>query len=182
MAAMAFERFWRWYDRASRADFGGTLLGFVFDWKAWISAAVGGGGGAVTFLKAAIDGRSPLDVWVLALVVVASLIAIVYFAISILEKSKKSRQEGNSARDIVGDSATITAPVRPPTDQSFPFGLHISNIWIQRPYLAERSVIHINLDGFNGTGEDIFLKSIEGQIAIRTESLKPVGKLGRVVI
>jgi hypothetical protein len=64
-----------------------------------------------------------------------------------------------------------------PADRSFPFGLFISNIWIQRPFLAERSVIHINLDGFNGTGEDIFLKSVEGQIAIRTESLKPVGKL-----
>jgi hypothetical protein len=55
--------FWRWYDRGAQADFGGTLLGFFFDWKGWIAAAVGGSGGAITFLKAAIDGHSPLDVW-----------------------------------------------------------------------------------------------------------------------
>src|SRR6476646_2113071 len=87
---MADNRFWRWYDRGSRADFGGTLLGFIFDWKGWIAGAFSGSGGAMIFIKAAIDGRSPLDVWVLALVVVAALVAIVYFSISILEKYKKS--------------------------------------------------------------------------------------------
>jgi hypothetical protein len=93
---------------SARADFGGTLLGFVFDWKGWIAATVGGSGGAMTFLKAAIDGRSPLDVWVFALVVVAALVAIVYFSISILEKYKKSetadsRAVASASNEFAGD-------------------------------------------------------------------------------
>ena len=93
------ERFWRQYDRAARVDFGGTLLGLVFDWKAWLSAAVGGGGGAMTFLTAAIQDRSPLDVWIFAIVSSAALMAAVYFAISILEKWKGggSKVDKNSA-------------------------------------------------------------------------------------
>ena len=87
---MSGEGFWRWFDRGARVDFGGKLLGFVFDWKGWIAATLGGGGGAMTFLKAAIDGRSPLDVWVFAVVVMAALVLIVYLSISILEKYKKS--------------------------------------------------------------------------------------------
>jgi hypothetical protein len=55
---MSGERFWRWYDRGARADFAGTLLGYIFDWKGWIAGVVAGGGGGMTFLKAAIDGRS----------------------------------------------------------------------------------------------------------------------------
>ncbi|MEA2894558.1 MAG: hypothetical protein QOJ84_173 [Bradyrhizobium sp.] len=86
---MADNKFWRWYDRASRMDFGGTLLGLVFDWKGWVVASFGGGGGVLTFLIAAVKGRDPLDVWVLALVVMASLMAIVYLAISILEKFRR---------------------------------------------------------------------------------------------
>jgi len=113
--------FWRWYDRASRADFGGTLLGFIFDWKGWISAAIGGGGGVVTFIKAAVDGRSPLDVWVLALVVIAALMVIVYLAISILEKSKNSkliagRGHEHSAADIKPDLTAREETTSLPSD------------------------------------------------------------------
>jgi hypothetical protein len=82
------DRFWRQYDRASRVDFGGTLLGFIFDWKAWVSALVGGGGGVLTFLTAAIGDRSPLEVWVFAVVVAAALIVILYLTVSLLEKWK----------------------------------------------------------------------------------------------
>jgi hypothetical protein len=87
---MPNDAFWRWYDRGARADFGGTLLSFVFDWKGWIATTVGGSGGAIAFLKAAIDGRSPLDVWIFALLVVAALVTIVYLSISILEKKSKT--------------------------------------------------------------------------------------------
>ncbi len=45
----------------------------------------------MTFLKAAIDGRSPLDVWVLAIVVVAALAVLIYFSISALEKFRKPK-------------------------------------------------------------------------------------------
>ena len=93
---MADNRFWRWYDRGSRADFGGTLLGLVFDWKAWIVTIFAGSGGVLTFLLAAIRGRDPLDVWVFALVVTASLMVIVYLAISLLEKLLRKRSGGRS--------------------------------------------------------------------------------------
>lgn len=98
---MPSRRFWRWYDRGSRLDFAGNLLGYVFDWKAWIVGIFAGGGGAATFLWAAIDGRSPLDVWVVAVVVAAALATFVYFVISILEKLRK--REG----------ASSTAPASP---------------------------------------------------------------------
>jgi hypothetical protein len=75
-AAMSWKEFWRWYDRGSRLDFAGTLLSLIFDWKAWAIGLVGGGG---TFLWAAIDGRSPLDVWVTAVVVLAALTLISHF-------------------------------------------------------------------------------------------------------
>ena len=40
------EGFWRWFDRGARADFAGTMLGWVFDWKGWIAGFFAGGGGA----------------------------------------------------------------------------------------------------------------------------------------
>jgi hypothetical protein len=88
---MSGKQFWRWYDRGARTDFAGTLLGYVFDWKGWIAGTVAGGGGATTFLKAAIDGRSPLDVWVLAVVVMAALAVLMYFSISALAKLRKPK-------------------------------------------------------------------------------------------
>jgi hypothetical protein len=71
---MAWDRIWRWYDRAGRLDFAGTMLGWVFDWKTWLFSAMGGG---VTLLWAAIDGRSSLDVWLLALMATACMIIII---------------------------------------------------------------------------------------------------------
>ena len=84
--------FWKWYDRTARVNFAGTLLGLIVDWKGWISGTFGVLGGGMTYFIAAIRGRDPLDVTVLALLVAAALIAIVYFGISILEKRK--RREG----------------------------------------------------------------------------------------
>jgi hypothetical protein len=52
---MADNRFWRWYDRGSRVDFGGTLLGLVFDWRTWLFSA---GGGVLSVFTAAYDGWS----------------------------------------------------------------------------------------------------------------------------
>jgi hypothetical protein len=89
---MSWDRFWRWYDRGARVDFGGKLLEFIFDWKGWLATIFGGGGGGiVTFLWAAIEGRSPLDVWLMGLVATAAGIALIYFAISIIERRKRSR-------------------------------------------------------------------------------------------
>jgi hypothetical protein len=82
--AMPFERFWRWYDRAARLDFAGTVVSYFFDWRGWIATFIGGSGGAVTFLWAAIDGRSPLDVWIAAVIVAAALAVFVWVIITIV--------------------------------------------------------------------------------------------------
>jgi hypothetical protein len=88
---MLGDKFWRWFDRGSRADFGGTLLGFFFDWKTAISTTFGGSGGAVTLLVTAIQGRPFIDVCILAIAAAAALVALVYFSISLLEKLKNGR-------------------------------------------------------------------------------------------
>jgi hypothetical protein len=73
--------FWKWYDRAARADFFGNLVGLFFDWRAWLLAAIGGGsGGVMTFFWSAVDGRSPLDVWLMSLIA-AACIAIIIIAV-----------------------------------------------------------------------------------------------------
>jgi hypothetical protein len=82
---MLGERFWRWYDRASRADFAGNLLGYIFDWRHWLWGLVPGGS-VLTFLWAAIEGRSPLDVWIAAAMVAASLAVTVAAMIWVADK------------------------------------------------------------------------------------------------
>src|SRR5262245_58902668 len=67
--------FWQWYDRAARVDFGVTLLGYIFDWRTWLVAVFSGGGG--TFLWAAVEGRSPVEVWLMALVAIACFAIII---------------------------------------------------------------------------------------------------------
>ena len=78
--------FWKWYDRAARVDFLGTVLGWFFEWRPWIASAVGGGGGAVTFIWSAIDGKSALEVWVLSVVVTTSLIGACWLGLKILDR------------------------------------------------------------------------------------------------
>jgi hypothetical protein len=110
---MADNKFWRWYDRGARMDFGGTVLGFFFDWKGWLAAAVGSSGGAMTFLKAAMDGRDPLDVWVLATIVAAALAVFVYFSILALERNKKPKageREKSAGPDKIGVEFTNGIP------------------------------------------------------------------------
>jgi hypothetical protein len=67
--------FWRWFDRGARVDFAGTLLGLIFDWRTWLAGIFGGGG--VTFLWAAIEGRSPLEVYLMAIFAVACFVVII---------------------------------------------------------------------------------------------------------
>jgi hypothetical protein len=72
---VALERFWRWYDRGPRIDFAATLLGFIFDWKTWFAALIGGG--AVNFFWAAIEGKAPLEVYQAALIAIACFVIII---------------------------------------------------------------------------------------------------------
>jgi hypothetical protein len=92
-------RFWKWYDRAARVDFGATIVGWFFDWKAWIAGIIGGTGGGITYLVAAIRGRDPLDVTTLALVVAAALIVSVYFGISLLARFNHPEKVTNKTVD-----------------------------------------------------------------------------------
>jgi hypothetical protein len=81
------------------------------------------------------------------------------------------------AQNVIDAYREIAQPAN--NTSAFPRGLHISRIWIQYPHLEQRSVIHININGFNGTGEDIFLKMIEGAIRVTDENGKPIYNLGR---
>jgi hypothetical protein len=67
--------FWRWYDRGARLDFAGTLLGFIFDWRTWLAGILSGGG--MTFLWAAIEGWSPLQVFLMAIFASACFVVII---------------------------------------------------------------------------------------------------------
>lgn len=47
---------------------------------------------------------------------------------------------------------------------SFPLGLNVQKILFQIPKLDSEGIIHINIDLFNGTGENLYLNRIEGHI------------------
>jgi len=119
--AFGMSGFWRWYDRAARADFAGTLLGYVFDWKGWITGTLGS---VVTFSWAAIDGRSPLDVWVLTVVVMAALTVGVNFLIPIIEKIKGPRTDHAFLTNVSTRSVKIFIGVGSPFEIVQPSGVN----------------------------------------------------------
>jgi hypothetical protein len=92
--------FWRWFDRAARMDFAGTLLSYFFDWKAWLWALVPGGGVATVFWSA-IVGLSALETWVYGLLVIAALAAIIHLGLLVVGQIK-----GQHSRIIQQDSPT----------------------------------------------------------------------------
>src|SRR5258708_2960717 len=81
---MDWRRLTSWLDWTTRTDF---IVSFIFDWRKWLWALVPSGGG-MTFLWAAIDNRSPLDVWIAAAVVMAALAFVVFVALKIIEARK----------------------------------------------------------------------------------------------
>jgi hypothetical protein len=68
-------------DWTTRTDF---IVSFIFDWRKWLWGLVPSGGG-VTFLWAAVEGRSPLDVWLAAVGVMAGLAFVVFVALKVIE-------------------------------------------------------------------------------------------------
>jgi hypothetical protein len=90
---MSWSGFWRWYDRGARVDLFDRIFSFFFDWRTWIAGFIGSGGGTMTFIWAAVDGWSPLVVWVFAIVVTAALATLVYFSIGIAERPKDRSAE-----------------------------------------------------------------------------------------
>src|SRR5713226_9675932 len=69
-ASAMCRRIWDLLDVGGRLHFGATVLQLI--WGAFF------GGGTLTFVWAAIEGRSPLDVWVLAVVVGAAFAVITF--------------------------------------------------------------------------------------------------------
>jgi hypothetical protein len=64
---------------------------------------------------------------------------------------------------------------------AFALAINVHKIWIQMPRLAD-GVIHINIDVFNGNGEDIYLKGINGQISVSMDKTgNSERKLGNLV-
>jgi hypothetical protein len=121
--------FWKWFDRVARADFGGNLLGLVFDWRNWLWTVVPGGGG-MTFLWAAVDGRSPLDVWIAAAVVMAALAITVLVIVKLLESTRyRSAISRQSSR--IGDA------IEPPKDGGEPAQTGSSLEWKPAPDAIE---------------------------------------------
>jgi hypothetical protein len=179
--------FWRYYDRASRVDFGGTLLGLVFDWKAWISTAIGGGGGVVTFLWAAIAERSALDVWVLALLAAAALNAAIYFAISTWEKSLKPRYQDSLDIGLDYNKGQMITPPRdqlaPPDSFDWKFAPQAIEAFAEPGLLAERDKQAGNLEKavlrrFDAEDKiNAIVKGLPNQKAVEgTEEFKQVEK------
>jgi hypothetical protein len=66
--------FWRWFDRAARADFAGNAVGWFWDWKSWTLSAVGG---ALALILSKLDGWSNTSVF-LATLCAGLIVAIVY--------------------------------------------------------------------------------------------------------
>jgi hypothetical protein len=72
--------FWRWFDRAARLDFFGTLLGFFFDWKLWLPT---GGAAMIAFLSGIAEGKSFVDALV-STSLFAAAAAVIVIAILLL--------------------------------------------------------------------------------------------------
>jgi hypothetical protein len=130
--------FWRWFDRGSRMDFGGTVLAFLWDWKTWAAALVPGG--VVTFLWAAIKDRDPLDVWLMAIIATAGWIIIIAGVSAVISRIRR----GIVDLEIVYDQ-TDGRFVRPQND-------HI------RYYVGLRILCHRSVDFPN-------IRALEGPFA-----------------
>lgn len=95
------------------------------------------------------------------------IVIAIYLAVQHFKKPKE-----RSARYFAAETAS--------PHQQFALALNVHNIWVQMPHLAD-SVIHINIDVFNGNAEDIYLKGINGQINVsrmdKNDSQTKLGKL-----
>jgi len=99
--------FWRWYDRAARIDFAGTLLGIFFDWKTW---AVWAGGTVVSLFISSYGPWTPGQAWLAALIG-GACIAIIYIALSLFVYQLRSQRRSSLAKpEDVDGRPKITTP------------------------------------------------------------------------
>jgi hypothetical protein len=161
---MLGERLWRWYDRAARLDFGGTMLSWIFDWKGWIAGLFAGGGGGMTFVWAAIEGRSPLDVWIVATIISAALAVLVYFLIA---SSEKFRAASRGA-----------ARPGPRTDTQEPRALARNLDDLYAEGVNHRNLLIPSVPGFDWGGHHDVLKEWDDRVLAHLDSDHvPVGSL-----
>jgi hypothetical protein len=85
-------------------------------------------------------------------------------------------------RNEMSRQSKFEQPLAASDDTStFPAALYVPGTWMQTPMLVEHGVIHINIDMINGTNEDIYLKAINGSIAVtrvdQNDDKKALGEL-----
>jgi hypothetical protein len=81
--------FWRWVDWGGRVEFLGTIFDFLVDWRSWLSSIIFGG--AVTFLWSAIEGKSPSEVWLMALIATAAFLLLIAAGMAVLRGLRSRR-------------------------------------------------------------------------------------------
>jgi hypothetical protein len=74
----------------------------------------------MTFLWAAIDGKSPLDVWIAAVVIMAALALIVLAALKVIERVKSSAPSLVGGQRTEGKPLVLPKPLKELFDGDFP--------------------------------------------------------------
>jgi hypothetical protein len=96
-------------EMAEHLHFGDTVLSHLFDYRHWLWSLVPGGG-IMTWLWAAIDGRSALEVWLMAIVAAAAIAVVVLAAIKIIERRRLTAVVSGSGSNEVGSGISAIEP------------------------------------------------------------------------
>lgn len=145
--------FWAWYDRASRVDFAGTLVGFFFDWKTWL---VWAGGTVLSLLVSSYGEWTPGLVWLAALIGGACM-AIMYMAVRMFfaQRSKIGVSESGSAARFpsVGDFQEGRWELKLPPGPAPDWSLH-------------DLFLHIDPDAFEDRNKDRISQEVKDNLSI----------------
>jgi hypothetical protein len=150
----------------------------LFDWAARVhfagTAVWAGAGWAVTFFATSASGWDASLVW-LASLFAGACCAIIFMAFKAASSpvAVVPRQLDETVPILEGQQAPKDEPENQIVDSqpaAWPHGFNVPRIWFQIPDLESKGLIHINVDVFNGTGERIFLRSIDGRIQVNQRS------------
>jgi hypothetical protein len=148
----------------------------LLDWKTTLIAI---GGGVVTVFAFATRTDWSWQIVLLYALVATACIAIISVAIrSFWLAISKRGVEGTTAAlpstetspGFAGFSfinGRFIQPSSGPVSDPFPRAFNVPGIWFQNNELRTKSVIHINIDIFNGNNEEILVKGIEGEVSLR---------------
>jgi hypothetical protein len=91
---MGSDSFWRWFDRLHRADFAGTLLSLVFDWKTYAAGLIGWL--VSLFGLPAISLWSPAVIWIASLAC-GAFVSIMYVGLSLALGKRNKRIDADGS-------------------------------------------------------------------------------------